>query len=110
MGWKNEAGLSYTVPVSAYSLSVYVFLACPAEMLPTLWLKTGRLSALKGSVQVRSVMFTTGRFPFKYCQLVFRVCQEAESWYLSTTGLECLQDGYSVGQDRKCNRQDGFVR
>ena len=59
MSHKNEADLSYTVP----GLSVvyppcrfcvygclYVFPACPGEMLLTQWLKTGRLPVLTGSV------------------------------------------------------------
>ena len=45
-----------------FTACLYVFLACPAEMLLTLWLKTGRLSVLTGSVQVRLVMFMTGLF------------------------------------------------
>ena len=40
-----------------FTACLYVFPACPAEMLPTLWLKTGRLPFLTRSVQVRSVMF-----------------------------------------------------
>ena len=36
--------------------------ACPAEMLPTLLLKTGRLPVLMGSDQVRTVMFKTDQF------------------------------------------------
>ena len=78
MGWKNEAGLSYTLPclsvaVTTLSFSIYdlhVFPSCPAEMLPTLRLKTGRLIVLTGSVQIRSVMFKTGLYAFKYGQLV----------------------------------------
>ena len=48
---------------------LYVFPACPADMLPTLWWKTGRLPISMESVQVRSVMFTTGLFTFKYGRL-----------------------------------------
>ena len=53
-----------------------VFPACPSEMLPTVWLKTWRLPVLTESDQVRWVMFTTGRFPVKYGQLVCVACRE----------------------------------
>ena len=39
-----------------------------------------------GSVKVKSVMFMTGWFPFKYGQLVYTACQEVESWDLMMTG------------------------
>ena len=42
-----------------------IFPTCPAEMLPTLQLKTWRPPFLTGSDQVRSVMFMTGQFHFK---------------------------------------------
>ena len=66
--------MSYTVPglsvaVTTLSVSVYglsVFLACPAEILSTLWLNTWTLPVLMGSVKVRLVMFETGLFAFKY--------------------------------------------
>ena len=69
-----EAGFSYIVhglsvavtalSVSIYGLSLCVPRLCPAEMLPNLQLKAGRLLVLTGSVKIRSVMFTTGLFPF----------------------------------------------
>ena len=71
MDHKNEAGLSTQFPACllckrlvsfVFTTFLYVFLACPAEILPTLQLKTRRLPVLKGSVQVRSVMFMTGLF------------------------------------------------
>ena len=43
-----------------------VFTDSPAEMLLTLKSKNWRLPVLTGSDQVRSVVFMTGRFPFKY--------------------------------------------
>ena len=43
-----------------------MFPACTSEVLLTLWLKTGRLSIFMGSVQVRSVKFTTGQVPSVY--------------------------------------------
>ena len=69
-----------------------VFSACPAQMLPNLWLKTWELPIMKGIDQVRSVMFTTGQFPFKCGQLVCTVCQEVVSWYLTMLGWEVLPD------------------
>ena len=63
-----------------------VFQACPAEMLPTLQLKTGRHPVLMESVQVRLVMFTTGLFPSKDSRLAWTACQVVESWYLAKTG------------------------
>ena len=54
-----------------FTTCLCVFTACPAIMLLTQELKTGRLSVLNGSFQVRSVMLTTGGFAFKYGQLVF---------------------------------------
>ena len=62
---------------------------CPAEMLLTLQLKTGKLSILMGSDQVRSVMLTTGQFPIKYGQLVCKACWDR---YLPTTGMEVPSD------------------
>ena len=56
------------------------FAACPAEMLPTLRLQTGRLPILTGSVLVRSVMFMTDQFVFKYGQFIFTDCLAVESW------------------------------
>ena len=60
---------------------LYVFPACPAEMLPTVWSKTGRLPILRGSVQVMLVMLTSSWFAFKYGRLVFTDCLEVKSWY-----------------------------
>ena len=59
----------------------YVFPACPAEMLPTLWLNTERLPVLTGRIQVRLVMFTTGLLTIKYGRLVLvlMACLEVES-------------------------------
>ena len=56
-----------------------MFPACPAELLLTLHLKTGRLAILRESVQVRSVMFMTGQFALKYGRLVFTACLKVES-------------------------------
>ena len=47
--------------------------AFPAEILPTLCLETCELLVLTGNDQVRSVLFMTGRFPFKYGQCVYVV-------------------------------------
>ena len=77
-----------------------LFPACPAEMLPTLRLKTGTFPILMGSDQVRLVM--TGSFPFKNNQLVrpaYLVLKQ------DRRGSVLTQDGHSVGQDGKCNRQ-----
>ena len=52
----------------------YLFQACHVEMLPTLQLKTGKLPVLVENVQVRTVMFTTGLFTFKYGQFVCMAC------------------------------------
>ena len=77
---------------------LYVFPACLAEILLTLWLKTERLAILTGSVQVRSVMF-----PFKYRQFVLTACLEGESCYLmARTARFSRQDSNSIGQDGKC--------
>ena len=42
MGWKIETGLSYAVSglYFLFMACLYVFLACPTAMLPTLWLKS----------------------------------------------------------------------
>ena len=69
-----------------------MFLACSAEMLPTPWLKTLRLLVLMGSDSVRLVMFTTGRFPFKYGRFVYMACREVVFGYLTLTGQEVLPD------------------
>ena len=61
-------------------------------MLPPLRLKTGRLSVLTGSDQIRLVMFMTGRFAFKYSQFWCIACREVVSWYLTVTGQEVLSD------------------
>ena len=79
---------------------LYVFPACPAEMLPTLQLKTGRLPVLTGSVHVRLVRFTAGVFALKYGQFVLRACLEVESWYLTRTGREFYQDKTVTLQDK----------
>ena len=71
----------------------YVSHACPAEMFPTLWLKTRRLSVLKESVQVKLVMFMTGQFSFKYGRFLCTACREDKAESSSR------QDGYSMGQD-----------
>ena len=44
-----------------------MFLACPAEMLLTLQLKTWTLPHLMGSVKVRSVLFMASRHTFSLC-------------------------------------------
>ena len=61
-----------------------MFLACPAEMLPTLQLKTG-------SDQVRSVMFTTGLFAFKSGLFVLTAYHVVDSWYFTKTGSTTRQ-------------------
>ena len=92
----------------------YVFLACPTEMLPTLRLKIGRLPILRGSVQLRLVMFMTGLFALKYGRLAFTAFLEVESWYLIKTGWQVLQDKTVTVKDKKgstsCkdSQQDGF--
>ena len=60
-----------------------------------------------GSVQVRSVMFMTGLFVFRYGQLMLMACLEVEFWYLTKKGTESSsrQDAKSIGQDGKCNLQ-----
>ena len=83
-----------------FTACLYVFLVCPAEMLPTLWLKTVR------SDYVRSVMFNRPVF--------FQV------WLLSVAGLSrggvlvlthhrtarfSRLDGNSAVQDGKCNQE-----
>ena len=68
-----------------------MFLACPAEMLPTLQLKTGKLPVLMGSDQVRSVMFLSGGGILVLNQ--------------DRTGSFSKQNISSVGQDGNCNRQ-----
>ena len=45
-----------------------------------------------GSVKVRSVMFKTGRFPFKEDQFVCTTCQEVVFRYLTMTSPEVLPD------------------
>ena len=66
-----------------------VFVTCPG-VFPTwpadMWPKTGRLPVLTGSNQVRSWVFTTGWFPFKYGQFVSMACRGVTSGYLTTTG------------------------
>ena len=37
-------------------------------------------------------MFMTGLFAFQYGRLVFTDCLEAESWYLTMTGWQVIQD------------------
>ena len=74
--------------------------ACPAEMLTTLQLKTGRLPVLMGIVEVRSEMFVTGQFPFKYGWFVCMACGEVDSWYLTTTGREVLPDRTVTVKDK----------
>ena len=63
--WLLEDSVSFV-----FMACLSIFLACPAEVLPTQWLKTERLPILMGSVQVRSVM----------------------SWYRSRTGWHVFQD------------------
>ena len=81
--------------------------ACPSEMLPTLWLNTGILSILMGSVQVRWVMFTTGLCPFQVRSVSVHglsgggVLVLKKDWMASFS----RQDGNSIGQDEKCNQQ-----
>ena len=72
-------------------------------MLPTLQLKNGRLPILTGSVQVTSVMFTSGLCASKYGCLVFMACLEVESWYLFFQ--DKTKEGNSIGEDEKCIRQ-----
>ena len=88
-----------------FTTCLYLFTACPVEMLPTLQLKIGILPILMGSVQVWSVMFMAGLFAFKCFRLVLKACLEVESWYLTITGCQAFQDSNSTGQDGKCNRQ-----
>ena len=83
---------------------LFLFLACPAEMLQTQWLKTGRLPILTGSDQVILIMYMTGLFPFKYGQFVLMGCQEVESWYLIKTGRQVFKN-YKTEQDGSYNRQ-----
>ena len=56
------------------------------------------------SDQVRSVMFTTGWFRFKYSRFMSTACLEVGVLVLShdKPGSSSRQDGYSVGDDRKC--------
>ena len=82
-----------------FTACLYVFLACPVEMLLT-W----RLPILMGIVQVRSV----------YDMLVCFQLRSVSVDSLSEGGVLVLnqdtmasffkQDGYSLGQDGKCNR------
>ena len=67
-----------------------MFPACPAEMLLTLWLKTGRLPVLIGSAQVRLAKFTIDRF--KYSRFVCKACRVVVSRYLTTTGRKVVPD------------------
>ena len=69
-----------------------MFPACSAEMLLPLWLKTWRFPVLTQSDQVRLVMFTMGRFPFKYGWLMCTACWEVLFRYLMTSGWEILAD------------------
>ena len=83
-----------------------VFPACPGDMLPTLPLKTWRLPVLTGSDQIRLVMLTAGRFPFKYGWLMCTAYQEVVFRYLTTTGWEVHSDKMdSIGKDGKCVQQ-----
>ena len=50
-------------------------------------------------------MLTNGQFPFMYGQVMWMACCELEFRYLTRTGWEVLPDGYSIGQNRKCDRQ-----
>ena len=69
-----------------------VFPTCQAEMLPTLPLKTWRLPVLTRSDQVRSLMFMTGWFPFKYSRFVCTAHWEVVFMCLNTTDWEVLLD------------------
>ena len=74
-----------------------MFPACPAEMIPTLQLKTWELPILTVSVQVRLAMFTTSQFPFNY--------RSVQVLNHDRPGSSSRQGGNSIGQDRKCNQQ-----
>ena len=52
-------------------------------------------------------MITTGWFSFKYSQFVWTACLKVESCSLTKAGWQVFlrQDGYSIGQDGKCNQQ-----
>ena len=83
-----------------------MFPACPAEKLLTLWLKTGRLPIL--TVKVKTVELVFSR---SVCFQEWSVCVVS----LLGGGVLVLkhdrmasfsrQDGNSIGQDGKCNRQ-----
>ena len=87
-------------PCQLWVYSLYVFPACPAEMLTTLRLKTGRFPVLMGSDQIRLFMFMTGLFSFKYGRFVLMTCLEVESWYLTRTEWEVFQDKTVTLQDK----------
>ena len=63
-----------------------VFPVCPGEILLTLRPKISRHTILTGCDQVRSGMFTTVQFPFKYGQCVSTAYCEVVFGYLTVTG------------------------
>ena len=86
-----------------FTACLYVFPACPAEMLLTLRLKTGRLGTCPsqvGYVYDRPVCFQ-----------VWSVCVyglyggEVLVLNQNRTAIFSRQDGYSIGQDGTCNQQ-----
>ena len=73
------ACLLYNHPVGfVFTACLYVFLACPAEMLPTLGLKTGILLILVSVASLAGV----------------------ESWYLTRTGWKVFQDKTVTVKDK----------
>ena len=65
-------------------------LACPTQF-PVCFCNH-LVGFLMESDQIRSVMFMTGRFAFKYGQFVLMTCHRVLSCYLTTTGWQLFLD------------------
>ena len=82
-----------------------MFLVCPTEMLPTLRLKIGRPPVLRESVQVRSIMFTTGWFQVRLVSVASLSGGGVLVPNQDRMGSFSRQNRNSVGQDGKHNKQ-----
>ena len=93
MGHKNERACAIQLPAClshnplvglVFTTCLYVFLACPAEMLLTQQLKTGKCPSQVGYVYNRLVRYPVWLVSVVWCYL------EVESWYLTRTGWQVL--------------------
>ena len=85
-----------------------VFLAYPAAMLQSLQPKTLGLPVLMPSDRVRSGLFITDQFPFKYDQYCSTGSRGVLSGYWTTTGWQVLPGQKGSVYSKTWTRQDGF--